>query len=188
MSSSLHLTPVVRVDVSINRSTEVSGFFQEVFKLAFSNPKKFGAQPIATQWHLVQPTGGPPVHFCLSPHASADLSLTPVGAAIDHATSSVFFCAASFSLKRARGARAIQWTEAWKTSRRPRFCACSVEHAPTIPTTEDSAANTPMAAGFTTFTQQLVPTDYLGNPKEGAHSVGVADDGALAEVARRGEK
>ena len=35
--------------------------------------------------------GKPPVHFCFSPHKSADLSLSPIGAAIDQATSSVFF-------------------------------------------------------------------------------------------------
>jgi hypothetical protein len=33
----------------------------------------------------------PPVHFCFSPHAHTDLSLNPLGAAIDQATSSVFF-------------------------------------------------------------------------------------------------
>lgn len=76
------------------RSTEVAGLFEDVFELAFSNPKNFSAQPIATQWHLVQPAGGPPIHFCFSPHVSADLSLNPVGAAIDQATSSVFFCIA----------------------------------------------------------------------------------------------
>lgn len=76
------------------RSTEVAGLFEDVFELAFSHPKQFNAQPIATQWHFVQPEGGPPVQFCFSPHASADLSLSSVGAAIDQATSSVFFCIA----------------------------------------------------------------------------------------------
>jgi uncharacterized protein YukJ len=37
-----------------------------------------------------------------------------------------------------------------------------------------------LAAYFTAFTQQFVPTDNLGNPKAGAHPVGVADDGSLA--------
>ncbi len=37
-----------------------------------------------------------------------------------------------------------------------------------------------LAAYFTAFTQQLVPTDDLGNPKDGAHPVSVADDGSLA--------
>jgi phosphatidylserine/phosphatidylglycerophosphate/cardiolipin synthase-like enzyme len=73
------------------RSPEAAGLFEEVFELAFSNPKGFNAQPIAQQWHLVQVEGKPPVHFCFSPHKDADLSLSPVGAAIDQATSSVFF-------------------------------------------------------------------------------------------------
>jgi uncharacterized protein YukJ len=37
-----------------------------------------------------------------------------------------------------------------------------------------------LAAYFTTFTQQLVPTDQLGNPEGGSHPVGIADDGSLA--------
>ncbi|HLJ91066.1 MAG TPA: DUF2278 family protein [Candidatus Angelobacter sp.] len=38
------------------------------------------------------------------------------------------------------------------------------------------------AAYFTTFTQQLVPTDDLGNPEDGAHAVEVEDDGSLADA------
>jgi Uncharacterized conserved protein (DUF2278) len=37
-----------------------------------------------------------------------------------------------------------------------------------------------LAAYFTAFSQQLVPTDNLGNPQGGAHPVGIADDGSLA--------
>jgi phosphatidylserine/phosphatidylglycerophosphate/cardiolipin synthase-like enzyme len=73
------------------RSPEVAGLFEEVFDLAFTNPKGFASNPVAKQWHLVQITGKPPMHFCFSPHKDADLSLSPVGAAIDQATSSVFF-------------------------------------------------------------------------------------------------
>jgi phosphatidylserine/phosphatidylglycerophosphate/cardiolipin synthase-like enzyme len=80
------------------RAPEVAALFADVFELAFSNPKKFNAQPIASQWHVVQPVGGPPVRFCFSPHADADLSLNPVGAAIDQATSSVFFCIAFLNM------------------------------------------------------------------------------------------
>src|SRR5262249_21911033 len=61
------------------------------FELAFQNPAGFAKDPISTQWHLVQVPGKPPVHFCFSPHADTDLSLNPLGAAIDQATSSVFF-------------------------------------------------------------------------------------------------
>jgi phosphatidylserine/phosphatidylglycerophosphate/cardiolipin synthase-like enzyme len=76
------------------RSPEVAGFFGDVFNLAFTNPAKFKAQPIATQWHLVHTEGKPPARFCFSPHSAPDLSLNPVGAAIDQATSSVFFAIA----------------------------------------------------------------------------------------------
>jgi hypothetical protein len=40
-----------------------------------------------------------------------------------------------------------------------------------------------MAAYFTVFTQQLVPTDDLGNPKPGGHEVAASDDGSLAQSA-----
>jgi len=36
------------------------------------------------------------------------------------------------------------------------------------------------AAYFTAFTQQLVPTNDLGNPANGAHSMGIADNSSLA--------
>jgi phosphatidylserine/phosphatidylglycerophosphate/cardiolipin synthase-like enzyme len=70
---------------------EAAALFERTFELAFRNPAGFAADPISTQWHLVQVAGKPPVHFCFSPHAHTDLSLNPLGAAIDQATSSVFF-------------------------------------------------------------------------------------------------
>jgi phosphatidylserine/phosphatidylglycerophosphate/cardiolipin synthase-like enzyme len=73
---------------------DAASLFGQVFDLAFRDPTHFATDPIARQWHLVQPTGAPPVHFCFSPHTDADLSLNPVYAAIDQATSSVFFAIA----------------------------------------------------------------------------------------------
>jgi phosphatidylserine/phosphatidylglycerophosphate/cardiolipin synthase-like enzyme len=73
---------------------QAAGLFEQVFEQAFTSPKGFSSTPIAKQWHLVQPTGRAPTHFCFSPHKDSDLSLSPVGAAIDQATSSVFFCIA----------------------------------------------------------------------------------------------
>ena len=70
---------------------EAAGLFEQAFELAFTKPETFAADPISTQWHLVQVDGKPPVHFCFSPHAASDLSLNPLGGAIDQATSSVFF-------------------------------------------------------------------------------------------------
>jgi len=37
-----------------------------------------------------------------------------------------------------------------------------------------------LAAYFTAFTQQMVPTDQLGNPENTSHPVSVSDDGSLA--------
>lgn len=37
-----------------------------------------------------------------------------------------------------------------------------------------------LSAYFTVFTQQLVPTDELGNPDEESHPVIVSDDGSEA--------
>jgi PLD-like domain len=73
------------------RDAGAAGLFEEVFELAFSNPKTFSSDPLSKQWHLVQAEGKPPVHFCFSPHHDSNLSLNPVGSAIDQATSSVFF-------------------------------------------------------------------------------------------------
>lgn len=70
---------------------EAAGLFEQVFELAFTKPDTFSADPLSTAWHLVQVDGKPPVHFCFSPHAASDLSLNPLGGAIDQATSSVFF-------------------------------------------------------------------------------------------------
>jgi len=70
---------------------EAAALFERAFELAFNNPGGFAKDPISTKWHLVQVPGKPPVHFCFSPHSDTDLSLSPLGAAIDQATSSVFF-------------------------------------------------------------------------------------------------
>jgi hypothetical protein len=76
------------------RAPEAAALFQQVFELAFTNPKNFISDPISKQWHLVNIDGKPPVHLCFSPHTDSDLSLSPLGAAIDQATSSVLFCIA----------------------------------------------------------------------------------------------
>jgi hypothetical protein len=70
---------------------EAAALFERAFGLAFDSPTGFAKDPISTQWHLVQVPGKPPVHFCFSPHSDTGLSLNPLGAAIDQATSSVFF-------------------------------------------------------------------------------------------------
>ena len=78
-------------NVLVFHASEAAGLFEQVFELAFTDPAKFNKDPISKKWFLVQVSGKPPVHFCFSPHASTDLSLNPVGGAIEQATSSVFF-------------------------------------------------------------------------------------------------
>jgi phosphatidylserine/phosphatidylglycerophosphate/cardiolipin synthase-like enzyme len=75
-------------------SPKIASLFQGYFEEAFGSTDRFSEQKITKQWHLVQEKGMPPVHLCLSPHKDPSLSLAPIGAAIDQATSSVFFCIA----------------------------------------------------------------------------------------------
>lgn len=70
---------------------EAADYFSKVFEAAFAGGKNFNANPLALQWHLVNVASKPPVHLCFSPHQDAGLSLNPIAAAIDQATSSVFF-------------------------------------------------------------------------------------------------
>jgi PLD-like domain len=78
-------------NVLVVRSPEAATLFAKVFDRAFQNPKKFNEDPIARQWYLLPANSKPPVHFCFSPHTDADLSMGPVGAAIEQASSSVLF-------------------------------------------------------------------------------------------------
>ena len=75
-------------------SPAVAALFEEYFEAAFTSTDRFSTQNITKQWHLVQTPDISPVRFCLAPHKDPSLSLGPVGAAIDQATSSVFFCIA----------------------------------------------------------------------------------------------
>jgi phosphatidylserine/phosphatidylglycerophosphate/cardiolipin synthase-like enzyme len=75
-------------------SPEAASLFEQFFELAFESTDRFSTNAVTKQWHLVQEEGKPPVHFCFSPHSDTSLSLGPIGAAIDQATSSVFFCIA----------------------------------------------------------------------------------------------
>ena len=75
-------------------SSDAANLFERAFELAFAGGIGFASDPLATKWSLVQPGGEPLAHFCFSPHADSDLSLNPVGAAIDQASSSVFFAIA----------------------------------------------------------------------------------------------
>ena len=56
-------------------------------------------------------------------------------------------------------------------------------------TWEDGAVFVDLGAGkwaayFTAFTQQMVPTDQLGNPVDDPHEIDVGDDGSLTNARR----
>lgn len=70
---------------------QMAGLFAQAFDQAFADPGGFSASPLAKKWHLIETAGRPTVHLCLSPHTDSDLSLSPVGAAIDQATSSALY-------------------------------------------------------------------------------------------------
>ncbi len=65
--------------------------FEDYFEQAFSDPKKFSDKPITKKWFPVRVKGKPPMDFCLSPHKDTNLSLNPIGKAIEQAKSSVLF-------------------------------------------------------------------------------------------------
>jgi phosphatidylserine/phosphatidylglycerophosphate/cardiolipin synthase-like enzyme len=76
-------------------SPDAAQLFSKAFDQAFTKKGRgFATDPISGQWQLVQPGGEPLAHFCFSPHSSSGLSLNPVGAAIDQASSSVFYAIA----------------------------------------------------------------------------------------------
>ena len=75
-------------------SSDAAALFGRAFDLAFQGLEAFTQDGISSKWNLVQAPGMPAAHFCFSPHKSSDLSLSPVGAAIDQASSSVFYAIA----------------------------------------------------------------------------------------------
>ncbi|TXI01441.1 MAG: hypothetical protein E6Q76_17205 [Rhizobium sp.] len=75
-------------------SSDAAGLFGRAFDLAFQGLDAFKQDGLSDKWNLVQAPGMPAAHFCFSPHASSNLSLSPVGAAIDQASSSVFYAIA----------------------------------------------------------------------------------------------
>lgn len=77
-------------------SAEVAGLFGRMFDLALDDPQGFRDSDFAKTWHVVPSPKGPIVQVCFSPHlgTETDLSLNPIRAAIDQATSSVFYSVA----------------------------------------------------------------------------------------------
>lgn len=75
-------------------SEDVAQLFSRYFDLAFENSPGFTSDALFTTWHTVKLDGRPALQLCLAPHRCSDLSLDPIGQAIDQAASSVFFAIA----------------------------------------------------------------------------------------------
>jgi hypothetical protein len=84
-------------NVLVCRAAPAAALFGQLFDLAFANPAGYSKTALAAKWNLAKVDGKPPLTFGLSPHPSDDLTLTPLGAAIEQATSSVFFSIAFLS-------------------------------------------------------------------------------------------
>ena len=70
---------------------DIAGLFGDYFDAAFHDPETFSGSATARKWFAFNRPGRPTVQVALSPHPDNELGLSPVGAAIDQATSSVFF-------------------------------------------------------------------------------------------------
>jgi phosphatidylserine/phosphatidylglycerophosphate/cardiolipin synthase-like enzyme len=73
---------------------DVAGLFSQVFNAVFSSTSGFKSKELAKKWYAIALANLPNVHVAFAPHSNANLSLSPVGGAIDQATSSVFYSVA----------------------------------------------------------------------------------------------
>jgi phosphatidylserine/phosphatidylglycerophosphate/cardiolipin synthase-like enzyme len=78
-------------------SPGVAELFDQMFEIAFARPGEFRGDDFSKKWHAVHTDGKPTIQLCFSPHSQTDLSLNPIRAAIDQATSSVFYSVAFLS-------------------------------------------------------------------------------------------
>ncbi|SIR41879.1 PLD-like domain-containing protein [Rhizobium sp. RU35A] len=87
-------------NVLVFTSADVAGFFGTMFDMAFSDPMAFRKSAFAKTWHAIPHAGGPTVQLCFSPHSDTDLSLNPIAAAIDQATSCALYSLAFLNMMR----------------------------------------------------------------------------------------
>lgn len=83
----------------------IAGLFGDYFEAAFQNPETFTGSAMAKKWFAFTSPDKPTVQIALSPHPDNELGLTPVGAAIDQATSSVFFSIAFLNITKSGSVR-----------------------------------------------------------------------------------
>lgn len=76
----------------------VAGKFAEVFDAYWSAPTAFRKSPLSQQWWVVRDQPGSKVSLCFAPHTDSALSLDPIAASIEQATSSVLYSIVFLSL------------------------------------------------------------------------------------------
>jgi phosphatidylserine/phosphatidylglycerophosphate/cardiolipin synthase-like enzyme len=84
---------------------EVIELMSQFFEAGFNDPANFSSTDLAKKWHVISSPQGSAYHFCFSPHSNPELSLNPIGAAIDQASSSVLFAVAFLNQAKSGAAR-----------------------------------------------------------------------------------
>lgn len=92
-------------NVLVFRHPEIVELMSQVFEASFNDPANFAKSDLAKKWHVITAPHGSAFHFCFSPHDITDLSLNPIGAAIDQASSSVLFAVAFLNQAKSGAAR-----------------------------------------------------------------------------------
>src|SRR5207249_3220140 len=64
---------------------DIAGLYGKYFDMAFVDTDGFTATDLALNWQMIKKEGKPAVHFCFSPHKSAEVSLRPLQGAIAQA-------------------------------------------------------------------------------------------------------
>lgn len=92
-------------NVLVFQHSEVVQLFSKVFEAAFAEPDQFAKGDLARKWHSISLPNGAIYQFCFSPHDHPELSLNPIGAAIDSASASVLFAVAFLNQAKTGAAR-----------------------------------------------------------------------------------
>lgn len=83
----------------------IARLFTQMFDRAFTDMETFSRSDFAKVWHSIKQPGRPTIQLCFSPHSDPEVSLGPVGGAIDQASSSVLYSFAFMNQTRSGSVR-----------------------------------------------------------------------------------
>jgi phosphatidylserine/phosphatidylglycerophosphate/cardiolipin synthase-like enzyme len=78
-------------NVLLFEEDDIADLYARVFEAYWTEPKKFRANPLSQEWHVMRNEANSRFSFCFSPHADEGLSLDPIAKAIASARSSVLY-------------------------------------------------------------------------------------------------